>query len=186
MCINFFFTINQRVVALHITMPAIWSYSSMRMRLTSPGLMLVLSSPWETKTDFSTSTVLHTYSPASYLTSYPAPGRQSTPPYSRVLNMPLVYEIFLQISATLNLQRSSCVTIPCAICIVKDSIKQKRSKPIDMRFHWVHDRVRQGQFYITISCIKSADNIADYFTKNLDPIKHKFFMQFLVPNNTTL
>jgi hypothetical protein len=53
-----------------------------------------------------------------------------------------------------------------------------------MRFHWVRDRVRQGQF--TISYIKSADNVADYFTKNLDPIKHKFFMQFLAPNDTKL
>jgi hypothetical protein len=72
----------------------------------------------------------------------------------------------------------------CAIGIATDSIKQKRSKAIDMRFHWLRDRVRQGQF--TISYIKSADNIADYFTKNLDPIKHKFFMQFLVPSNTKL
>jgi hypothetical protein len=72
----------------------------------------------------------------------------------------------------------------CAIGIATDSIKQKRSKAIDMRFHWVRDRVRQGQFII--SYIKSADNIADYFTKNLDPLKHKFFMQFLNPNSTKL
>ena len=72
----------------------------------------------------------------------------------------------------------------CAIGIATDSIKQKRSKAIDMRFHWVRDRVRQGQF--TISYIKSTDNVADYFTKNLDPIKHKFFMQFLAPNHTKL
>jgi hypothetical protein len=72
----------------------------------------------------------------------------------------------------------------CAIGIATDSIKQKRSKAIDKRFNWAHDRVRQGQF--TISYIKSADNIADYFTKNLDPIKHKFFMQFLAPNDTKL
>jgi hypothetical protein len=39
-----------------------------------------------------------------------------------------------------------------AIGIGTDSIKQKRSKAIDMRFHWVRDRVRQGQF--TISYIK--------------------------------
>jgi hypothetical protein len=36
----------------------------------------------------------------------------------------------------------------CAIGIATDSIKQKRSKAIDMRFHWVRDRVRQGQFII--------------------------------------
>ncbi len=73
----------------------------------------------------------------------------------------------------------------CAIDIATYSIKQKRSKAIDMRSHWARDRVRQGQF-TTISYIKSADNIADYFTKNLDPIKRKFFMQFSAPNNTKL
>ncbi len=56
----------------------------------------------------------------------------------------------------------------CAIGIATDSIKQKRSKAIDMRFHWVRDRVRQGQF--TISYIKSAYNIADFFTKNLEKL----------------
>ncbi len=34
--------------------------------------------------------------------------------------------------------------------------------------------------------VQSADNVADYFTKNLDPIKHKFFMQFLAPNDTKI
>jgi hypothetical protein len=74
----------------------------------------------------------------------------------------------------------------CAIGIAKDSIEPKRSKAIDMRFHWVRDRVRQGQFIIFY--IKSADNIADYFSKTLDPLKHKFFifMQFLAPNDTKL
>ncbi len=77
----------------------------------------------------------------------------------------------------------------CAIGIVTDLIKQKRSKAIDMRFHWVRDRVRQGQFtisYIKSADIKSADNIADYFTKNLDLTKHQFYMQFLAPTVTKL
>jgi hypothetical protein len=73
----------------------------------------------------------------------------------------------------------------CAIGIATDSFKRKRSKAIGMRFHWVRDRVRQGQFTIS-SYIKSVDNIVDYFTKNLDPIKHKFFMQFLAPIDTKL
>jgi hypothetical protein len=45
----------------------------------------------------------------------------------------------------------------------------------------VHDKANS---LYSISYIKSADNIADYFTKNLDPIKHKFFVQFLAPNDT--
>eukprot|EP00957_Ditylum_brightwellii_P049420 3749525-Ditylum_brightwellii.AAC.1 len=32
--------------------------------------------------------------------------------------------------------------------IVNSSIKQHRSKAIDMRFYWVKDRVQQGQFFI--------------------------------------
>ena len=33
-----------------------------------------------------------------------------------------------------------------AIGLATDTIKQKRSKSIDMRFHWIRDRIRQGQF----------------------------------------
>jgi hypothetical protein len=66
----------------------------------------------------------------------------------------------------------------CAIGIATDSIKQKRSKAIDMRFHWVRDRVRNGEF--TVSYINTLINVADFFTKNLDPAKHDFFRKFLV------
>jgi predicted transposase YdaD len=47
--------------------------------------------------------------------------------------------------------------------IANDTVKQKRSKAIDMRFYWVRDRVRQGQFHIYWR--KGALNKADYFTK---------------------
>jgi hypothetical protein len=36
-----------------------------------------------------------------------------------------------------------------AIGLANDTIKQKKSKSIDMRFHWLRDRIRQGQFTIT-------------------------------------
>jgi hypothetical protein len=35
-----------------------------------------------------------------------------------------------------------------AIGIANDSINAKRSKSIDMRFYWLQDRVKQGQFEI--------------------------------------
>jgi hypothetical protein len=50
-----------------------------------------------------------------------------------------------------------------AIGIATDSIKQKRSKAVDMRFHWIRDRVRQDQFIIAY--IPTQQNLADYFTK---------------------
>jgi hypothetical protein len=43
--------------------------------------------------------------------------------------------------------------------------------------HWIRDRVRQGQF--TIIYIPTAENLADYFTKNLDFEGHTEFQQYL-------
>ena len=52
------------------------------------------------------------------------------------------------------------MTIGCKI-----SVKMKRSKSIDMRFHWIRDRIKQGHFVVT--WIKGANNLADFFTKAL-------------------
>ncbi|MBV5280410.1 MAG: hypothetical protein J0651_03970, partial [Actinobacteria bacterium] len=51
-----------------------------------------------------------------------------------------------------------------AVGIANDTIKQKRSKAIDMRFYWVRDRVKQKQF--SILWRKGELNKADYFTKH--------------------
>jgi hypothetical protein len=53
--------------------------------------------------------------------------------------------------------------------IATDTVKQKRSKAIDMRFYWIRDRVRQGQFQIYWS--KGKTNRADYFSKH-HPASH--------------
>ncbi len=71
-----------------------------------------------------------------------------------------------------------------AIGIATDSIKQKRSKAVDMRFYWIRDRVRQAQFIITY--IPTQQNLADYFTKNLPFEAHQQFHQFLVSKAATL
>ena len=36
----------------------------------------------------------------------------------------------------------------CAEGIINETVKQKRSKAIDMHFYWIRDRVKQGQFRI--------------------------------------
>ena len=59
----------------------------------------------------------------------------------------------------------------CAVGLANDTVKQKRSKAIDMRFYWVRDRVKQGQFIIYWR--KGSDNIADYFTKHHPPAHHR-------------
>jgi hypothetical protein len=53
--------------------------------------------------------------------------------------------------------------------IANDSMKQKRSKAMDMRFYWIRDRVRQGQFIVYWK--RGTTNQADYFTKH-HPAKH--------------
>ena len=47
---------------------------------------------------------------------------------------------------------------------VDDNICQSHSRAIDMRFYWVRDRVRQGQFLVY--CMVGEHNLADYFTKH--------------------
>jgi Reverse transcriptase (RNA-dependent DNA polymerase) len=56
-----------------------------------------------------------------------------------------------------------------AVGIASDTVKQKRSKAIDMRFYWIRDRVRNGQFIIYWQ--KGSLNQADYFSKH-HPTKH--------------
>ena len=53
--------------------------------------------------------------------------------------------------------------------IANDTVKQRRSKAIDMRFYWVRDRVQQRQFKIHWK--KGALNHADYFSKH-HPASH--------------
>ena len=55
--------------------------------------------------------------------------------------------------------------------IINDTVKQKRSKAMDMRFYWLRDRVRQGQFHVYWKA--GAGNKADYFTKHHPTSHHR-------------
>ena len=66
----------------------------------------------------------------------------------------------------------------CAVGIALDTIKPKRTKSIDMRFHWIRDRIAQNQFIVTWR--KGADNLADFFTKPLPVHVHQSIMPLLV------
>ena len=66
----------------------------------------------------------------------------------------------------------------CAVGIANDKVKIKRSKSIDMRFHWVRDRIRQGHF--EVQWRKGAHNLADFHTKALPVHKHLELMPFIV------
>ena len=47
----------------------------------------------------------------------------------------------------------------CAHGIATDTIKPKRTKGVDMKFHWIRDRIRQGQFQVMWR--KGVDNLAE-------------------------
>jgi hypothetical protein len=51
------------------------------------------------------------------------------------------------------------------------TIKQKRTKAMDMRFYWIKDRVKTGQFKIYWG--PGFQNLADYFTKHHSPAHQK-------------
>jgi hypothetical protein len=55
--------------------------------------------------------------------------------------------------------------------IANDSLKQKLSKAIDMRFYWIRDRVRQDQFYVHWR--RGVTNRADYSTKHHPAAHHR-------------
>ena len=54
--------------------------------------------------------------------------------------------------------------------ILSGKFKQKRSKSIDMRFHWFKDRIVQGQF--RIDCAQGKENFGDTPTKH-HPFSHQ-------------
>ena len=55
--------------------------------------------------------------------------------------------------------------------IANDTIKQRRSKAIDMRFYWIRDRVSQKHF--TVSWSPGKLNLGDYHTKHHSARHHR-------------
>jgi hypothetical protein len=58
-----------------------------------------------------------------------------------------------------------------AFGILNETIKQKRSKAMDMRYHWLTDRVRQKQF--DVYWRPGRENLDDYLTKHHSSQHHK-------------
>jgi hypothetical protein len=51
------------------------------------------------------------------------------------------------------------------------TIKQKRTKAMDIHFYWIKDRVKQGQFNVYWG--PGYQNLTDYFTKHHSPAHNK-------------
>ena len=66
--------------------------------------------------------------------------------------------------------------------IMNGTVKQRRSKAIDMRFYWLRDRVSQKLF--NVHWAPGKVNLADYYTKH-HPAKHVKQTKFIYINGPT-
>ena len=66
----------------------------------------------------------------------------------------------------------------CALGLATNIVRQHQLKSIDMRFHWIGDRIQEHQFQVHWR--KEALNLADFFTKILPVTVHKATMPLLI------
>jgi hypothetical protein len=63
-----------------------------------------------------------------------------------------------------------------SIGLANRTVCPKMSKSLDMRFHWLRDRIDQDQFRVLF--VPSKKNLADFFTKALPVARHKALAPF--------
>jgi hypothetical protein len=68
-----------------------------------------------------------------------------------------------------------------ATCYSNGTIKQKRTTAMDVRFYWIKDRVKQGQFNVYWG--PGFQNLVDYFTKHHSPAHHKRIRDVYIHSN---
>ena len=76
-----------------------------------------------------------------------------------------------------------CTDNSTANGIINSTIKQNRSKAIDMRFYWLRDRTNQGQF--NVYWAPGATNLADYPTKHHSGSHHRRVRPIYVHTDTS-
>jgi hypothetical protein len=62
------------------------------------------------------------------------------------------------------------------VVLPNKAVTPRLSKSIDMRFHWLQDRIQRNQS--RVEHVAGRDNIADFFIKALPRIKHQQFAPF--------
>ena len=67
-----------------------------------------------------------------------------------------------------------------SVGFANDTIKQKRSKAIDMRFYWIRDSTRQG--HLNIYWAPRSTNLGDYHTKHHSPVHHRLMFPHFLHN----
>jgi hypothetical protein len=59
---------------------------------------------------------------------------------------------------------------------INNTVQQKRSKAMDMRFYWFKDRVEQDQ--LNVGWAPGDTNMGDYFTQHHSPLHHKHMIPY--------
>jgi hypothetical protein len=71
-----------------------------------------------------------------------------------------------------------------AFGILNETIKQKRSKTMDMRYHWLTDRAHQKHF--DVYWRPGRENLGDYHTKHHSAQHHKDMREFILHHANSL
>jgi hypothetical protein len=71
-----------------------------------------------------------------------------------------------------------------AFGILNETIKQKRSKVMDMRYHWLTDRVRQKQF--DVYWRPGRENLGEYHTQHHAAQHHKYMRGLILHQANSL
>jgi hypothetical protein len=61
------------------------------------------------------------------------------------------------------------------------TITQKHTRAMDIRFYWVKDRVKQGQFHVYWG--PGYQYLGEYFTKHHSPAHHKKMREIYIHTN---
>ena len=69
----------------------------------------------------------------------------------------------------------------CAIGLANRTVIPKMSKSLDMRFHWLRDRIAQGEFRVVF--VPGLQNLADFFTKSLPVARHNVLAPFIATDD---
>jgi hypothetical protein len=102
--------------------------------------------------------------------------RPNTAASSRQHASPSTSAISSPTSDTLSRQPSFFCDNEVAIGLANRTVCLKKSKSLDVRFHWLRDRIDQGQFRVLF--VPGKKNLADFFTKALPVARHKAFAPF--------
>jgi hypothetical protein len=70
----------------------------------------------------------------------------------------------------------------CAVGLALNNVKEKRTKAIDMRYHWIRDRINQGHF--SVEWKPGISNLADFFTK-AHPVHHHLMVRSIYVTDTS-